>query len=76
MQIAASRELTPGYARLVGDLSSLGMPVTIHRVTNTAGWWFRGVGKDREQPDLLTEETVSTTVDWLGAQVAPAEVRR
>ena len=76
MQIAASRELTPRYASLAGDLTSLGLPVTTHRVTSAAGWWFRGAGKDRERPELLTEETVSTTVEWLESQVAPAEVRR
>lgn len=76
VQIATSRELTPRYASLVKDLTSLGLPVATHRVTSAAGWWFRGAGKDRERPELLTEETVSTTVEWLSDQVAPAEVRR
>jgi pimeloyl-ACP methyl ester carboxylesterase len=76
MQIASSRELRSAYSTFARDLSSLGIPVEVRLVTSTAGWWFRGVARDREQPELLTQETVSTTADWLGARFAHAEVPR
>jgi acetyl esterase/lipase len=74
VQISSQSDLRSDYARFSEELSSHGASVSVHRLSGTVGWWFRGAGRDRDQPDVLTNETVATTVDWLVSQFDTADV--
>ncbi|NND04370.1 MAG: alpha/beta fold hydrolase [Acidimicrobiia bacterium] len=76
VQISAGSDLRADYARFIDEIGSQGFEAVAKRVSATVGWWFRGAGRDRDQPDLISDETVSTTVDWLGSQFPPDEVGR
>lgn len=75
VQVSSGRELRSEYAELSTELAAQGQRVTAELVAGTVGWWFRGAGRDRDQPDLLTDATVASTADWMAAEFDPARTQ-
>lgn len=65
IQIGRSHTVRGDVAALEREWSQLGFAADVRCVAGDIGWWFRGAGRAREEPESLADEVVKDTVGWL-----------
>jgi exosortase A-associated hydrolase 2 len=76
VEINRSQQLSPGYAALTEQWSSLGFEVEVVRVQDQVPWWFQSGHWEAEETRDRTRTLLGRTTDWIAAQLGAGSDRQ